>query len=85
MGELFGAQLLLAEKTWAIALQKPGAARGPLPFTTGKGKCLRKRETNNASILRAKIIEESLCLKQCPESVIKWPPGSRIRIRIRNF
>jgi hypothetical protein len=36
VGELFGAQLLLAEKTWAMALQKPGAARGPLPFTTGK-------------------------------------------------
>jgi hypothetical protein len=39
VGELFGAQLLLAEKTWAIALQKPGAAKGPLPFTTGKKQC----------------------------------------------
>jgi hypothetical protein len=84
VGELFGAQLLLAEKTWAIALQKPGAARGPLPFTTGKEKCMKKKK-NNASMLRAKIIDESLCLKQCPGSVINWPSGSGSGFVILNY
>jgi hypothetical protein len=58
VGELFGAQLLLAEKTWVIALQKPGAARGPLPFTTGKGKMLKKNR-NNAKMLGLKLLRKA--------------------------
>jgi hypothetical protein len=60
VGEFLGAQLLLAEKTWAIALQKPGAARGPLPFTTGKEYA--EETEKQRYYARANIIDKSLCV-----------------------